>query len=89
MVAIIAIWAFGLLIYFKVTFDIAYRADITIFAAFLCTALTTAIIFVVSGFYSARTLKWNWNPGTEKGTLRDLLKRTGPMFLLFRLYALS
>ena len=81
MKTIIAIWGFGLLIYFKVAFDIFYRADITIFAAFLCTIAATTTIFIASGLYSLRTLKWNWTPGAQKGTVGELLKRTLPLFL--------
>jgi hypothetical protein len=82
MIGILIAWGIGAFVYFKVAFDAAFRADISIVAAFLLAVFVAGIVFAASGLYAARLLHYNWSPGTVKASAGELIRKSFGLFLL-------
>lgn len=76
MIMMLAAWAFGSFIYFKVAFDALFYESISIIAALLLALTLSAILFWTSGIYAMRLLKYNWSPGMVPASLATLIGKT-------------
>lgn len=81
MRAILIGWVFCAFIYFKVAFEAAFSSGITILAAFLMSIIMGGVVFLGSGAYAAKLLRYNWTPGAVPVGYRTLISKTLLTFL--------
>lgn len=76
MVKFVGAWAFFLFIYFKIFFDAAFRADISIVGSLLISIVFGFSIYLLSEVYEVRLLKFYDFSSQKPVKIRQLVKET-------------
>ncbi|MFN9789479.1 MAG: hypothetical protein ACK53X_00105 [Holosporales bacterium] len=83
MAAVVIIWSFFALVFFKVTIDAGMNEDITVFATLLMAIVFGGMIFISTSVYATRLFYINAKPKSRSENLTEIIRKTIGPFCIF------